>query len=116
MIARILDAIWDHLRIELVGVAAGVCVLFLRRLLTKKTTNEGVSMDKQIGIGTEGKVDIKLANGKLYLIGKYDGAQADAELSVGIEVDMFIDQLKAKIPGQIDDAILEVLKAALKVL
>ncbi len=73
-------------------------------------------MDKQIGIGTEGKVDIKLANGKLYLIGKYDGVQADAELSVGIEVDMFIDKLKGVIKGSVDDAILDVLKLALKAL
>lgn len=113
MIEKIRHLIWDHLRTELVLAVVPVCVLFLRRLFNKK---QGESMDKQIGIGTEGNVSLKLAAGKLYLVGKYDGAQADAELSVGIEVDMFIDQLKAKIPGSIDDAILEVLKAALKVI
>ena len=116
MIARILGTLWDYLRVEFTLALVPVCVLFLKRLLTKRTTNEGEIMDKQIGIGTEGKVEVKLMNGKLYLVGKYDGVQADAELSVGIEVDMFIDQLAAKIPGSVDDAIFGVLKAALKVI
>lgn len=71
-------------------------------------------MDKEMKIGTEGAAQLKLAGGKLYLVGKYDGKQMDAELSVGIEVDLFIDQLKEKIPGKIDDAVLELLKSALK--
>lgn len=97
----------------------------LRRRLLKRVRDsenlesiqiKGESMEKQIPVGTETKVDIKLANGKLYLIGKYDGADADVDLSLGIEVDLLIDKLAAKIPGAVDDAIFGVLKAALKVI
>lgn len=80
-----------------------------------QTITKEENMDKQIPISSEAKVDIKLANGKFYLIGGYDGVDLDAKLELGLEVDILIDKLKQKIPGQIDDAILEVLKAALKV-
>jgi len=72
-------------------------------------------MDKAIEIGKEGKVDVKLANGKLYLVGAYDGVDLDAELKIGIEVDVLLDKLAEKVPGKIDDAVIQVLKAALKV-
>jgi hypothetical protein len=44
----------------------------------------------------------------------YDGVQADASLAIKLEVDMFIDQLKALIPGKIDDMIFDLLKGAMK--
>lgn len=108
----ILRAFRDHLYIELIGAVAGLCALFLRRQLMK---NKGVfDMEKEIIIGNEGKAKVELKDGKLYIVGAYDGKQMDAELKVGIEVDMFIDQLAEAIPGKIDDAILGVLKVALK--
>jgi len=107
----ILRAIRDHFYIELIGAVLGICILFLSR----KVTNKGVLyMEKEIIIGSEGKAKVELKDGKLYIVGFYDGKQMDAELKVGIEVDMFIDQLAEAIPGKIDDAILGVLKVALK--
>jgi hypothetical protein len=77
---------------------------------------QGVSMDKEIAIGTEAKVSVQVKDGKVFLVAAYDGKQLDADLKLGIEVDLFIDQLAEKIPGKVDDAILGVLKAALRVL
>lgn len=108
---KIRNIVLDHFYVEFAAFVGGVLVLFLRKLFN----NKGDKMEKAIELGKEGKVDIKLANGKLYLIGGYDGVDLDAKLEVGIEVDVLFDKLKAKIPGQIDDAIIEVLKAALKV-
>lgn len=82
----------------------------------QETKLEGENMEKGIEIGTEGKVDVKLANGKLYLVGSYDGVDLDAKLEIGIEVDLLLDKLAEKIPGKIDDSIIQILKAALKVL
>lgn len=73
-------------------------------------------MDKEIAIGTEAKVSVQVKDGKVFLVAAYDGKQLDADLKLGIEVDLFIDQLAEKIPGKVDDAILGVLKAALRVL
>lgn len=86
------------------------------RSLRAQASTMGESMEKELAIGTEGKVDVKIQGGKIYLVGKYDGKDMDADLTVGIEVDLLIDKLAAKIPGQVDDAIFGVLKAALKVL
>lgn len=79
-------------------------------------TIKGDNMDKAIVISPEVKVDVKLANGKLFLVSKYDGKDVDADVSVGIEVDLLLDKVKELIPGKIDDALIDVLKAALKVI
>lgn len=65
-------------------------------------------------LGTEGEVALVLSGGKLSLVAKYDSKGLDGEVKLSVDSDYFIDELKAKIPGQIDDAILEILKAALK--
>lgn len=83
--------------------------------LEVQTVTKEERMDKVIPISSEAKVDVKLANGKLYLIGGYDGVDLDAKLELGVEVDILLDKLAEKVPGKIDDAIIEVLKAALKV-
>lgn len=51
----------------------------------------------------EGKVKISLSAG-------VEGV--DASLSVAVDAGHFLDKLKALIPGQIDDAIIDALKAA----
>ena len=118
----------DSLARELIAGVGISLVLLIRGLRRRLQTGKSVAqslevqtitggmMEKEVVIGTEGKAEVKLANGKLYLIGKYDGVQVDADLTVGIEIDLFIDKLKAQIPGAIDDAILDVLKVALKVI
>lgn len=72
-------------------------------------------MEKKIELGSEANVDVLLKDGKVILVAKYDGKETDAELSVSVSVDMLLDKLAAKIPGQIDDAVIGLLKAALKV-
>lgn len=64
-------------------------------------------------LGPEAKYDVKLVDGKIVLVVMYDGAETDAELKVSLDAGMFVDKLAAVIPGQIDDAILAVLKQAL---
>lgn len=62
----------------------------------------------------EANLSVKIEEGKVKLSIKYDGVQADAELSVTLEVDQYLDMLKAAIPGSVDDAIIELLKSAMK--
>lgn len=62
----------------------------------------------------EATLDLDFKEGKLRLSVSYDGKGADAGLFVDLEPDYFLDKLKAVIPGQIDDAIIEMLKGALK--
>lgn len=60
------------------------------------------TMDKVIPISSEISANIVIAGGKL-------------KLSVEGDVDALLDKLALAIPGKIDDAIIQVLKAALKV-
>lgn len=62
----------------------------------------------------EATLDLDFKEGKLRLSVSYDGKGADAGLFVDLDPDYFLDKLKAVIPGQIDDAIIEMLKGALK--
>ena len=62
----------------------------------------------------ESSVDVDFVDGKLRIALAYDGKGADAGLYIDVEPDYFLDKLKAVIPGQIDDAIIEMLKGALK--
>ena len=62
----------------------------------------------------EAELDLKLEEGKLKLIISYDGAETDAKLEVASDIAKFIDKLNAAIPGDVDDAIGELLKAAIK--
>lgn len=64
-------------------------------------------------IGAEASYDVKLVEGKLVIVAKYDGAETDAELKVAIDAGLFMDKLAALIPGTIDDAIIAVIKGAL---
>ena len=65
-------------------------------------------------IGAEGSWEIDLTGGNVILSSKYQGTSGGAELKANIDVGFLLDELAKKIPGQIDDAILGLLKAALK--
>lgn len=74
-------------------------------------------MDKEIvkqDIGPETKFDLKLVGGNLVVELKYEGAGGVASVSAGITAEYFIDKLAALIPGTLDDAVLGLVKAALK--
>ena len=65
-------------------------------------------------IGAEAKVDVKVEKGVITLQVAYDGKGADAGIFLKIETDYFLDKLAAAIPGTIDDAVIGIIKAALK--
>jgi len=73
-------------------------------------------MEKVIVDGKELDVNVELKEGKVKLSVAYDGAQADAGAFIVISVDELLDKLAAKIPGQIDDAVIALVKGALKAL
>lgn len=65
---------------------------------------------------SKGEVDLKVVveKGVVKLEVKYDGAGANAGMYVELEADYFLDKLAAAIPGQIDDSVIGLIKAALK--
>jgi hypothetical protein len=65
-------------------------------------------------IGTEGQVKVVVEQGRLKLVAKLDTKGVDADVTLSVDSDYFLEELKAKIPGGIDDAIIDVLKIALK--
>lgn len=67
-------------------------------------------------LGPEGSVKVLIGGGKIGLAAVLDTKGLDASLSVSADSDYFIDELAKLIPGVIDDAILAVVKAALKTL
>lgn len=71
-------------------------------------------MEKQIG--AEGKFSLELADGKLIVLGGYDGKQVDASVSISVDTDAFVDKLGALIPGDsgFESAMLAALKIALR--
>lgn len=66
---------------------------------------------KQLSPEASAKMDI--TGGKLILSALLDTKGVGAQVGVSVDVDYFIDQLAAKIPGTVDDAIFVVLKAAM---
>ena len=83
------------------------------RLITKGSR---VSEIVQGQVGPELKYDIKFEGGKLVVLIGYDGADADAEISLKMDaskfVDLFIDKLEGAIPGD-QKAIADMLKLAI---
>jgi len=65
-------------------------------------------------LGKEASYDIDLKDGKLIFNLKYDGSQVDGSVQVAVAVDGLLDKLKEKIPGKIDDSVIDLLKVALK--
>lgn len=64
-------------------------------------------------LGSEGKFELKLEGGKLVAVINYSGADAEGALSVALKPSVFIDKLKALIPGKIDDMFFDLLLAKL---
>lgn len=62
------------------------------------------------------KLDVKVSvgGGKVKLEAVYASVEVGALAAVEVSVDSLLDQLKAKISGSIDDAVIDLLKAALK--
>ena len=69
-------------------------------------------VDKELG--KNGKLEVDLVNGNLViaLVGTLEGASGSLSLTVDSAV--LLDKIKELIPGKVDDAVIEVLKLALK--
>lgn len=65
-------------------------------------------------VGPETKYAVKFEGGKLVVSGGFDSKIFDAGLTLALDTDAVIDELAKAIPGQIDDAVLQLVKAALK--
>ncbi len=73
-----------------------------------------IILEKQLSPEANAKVEI--SGGKLSLAAKLDTGGVDADVNVAVDTDYFCDELAKKIPGVLDDAILGLLKSALKAL
>lgn len=66
-------------------------------------------------LGTVGSYDLAFKGGKLMASLKAGAAGVSGGLTLEVDGDALIDALCKAIPGQIDDALGQILKAALKV-
>ena len=71
-------------------------------------------MEKTIEVSKELDVQVAIKEGKLVVSGDYEGKIGGVKLELSACTDKIIDAICAKIPGQIDDKLGELLKAALK--
>lgn len=65
-------------------------------------------------LGKDAEYDLEIIDGHLTLVFSYDGPGVDGVIKVTVDVAHFLDKFKQAIPGQVDDAILELVKGALK--
>lgn len=65
-------------------------------------------------ISKESNVKVEIVAGKIEIAAGLDTSGADVSAKIVVDVDYFLDKLAEKIPGQIDDAVISIFKAALK--
>ena len=71
-------------------------------------------MEKSLEVSKELEVKIEVKEGKIILVGDYEGKFGGVELKLSVSADQLIDAIVAKTDNTIDDKIGELLKAALK--
>lgn len=71
-------------------------------------------MEKDIALGTEGQLALKLEAGMLIMEAKHVHASGEAAVVLKEDVGYFLDKIAALIPGQWDDAAFALVKQALK--
>ena len=71
-------------------------------------------MEKSLEVSKELEVKIEVKEGKIVLIGDYEGKLGGVELKLSVSADQLIDAIVAKTDNTIDDKIGELLKTALK--
>ncbi len=64
-------------------------------------------------LGPEGKYDLKIEGGKIVAAVTYDGADLDGFLTMSLDLGQLKETVKKTIPGKIDDAVIDLLFAAL---
>lgn len=83
----------------------------------KKPFERGKKMQiVNTNLGTVGNFELKLEGGKLVIITKasYDKGGVDGSLNLSVDSSVILDLIAKAIPGQVDDAVIAVMKAALK--
>lgn len=70
-------------------------------------------MEKEIAIGSEGKLDIKLEGGKVILTITHEHASGSLSLIASEDAKYFLEKLKPMIPGTIDDYLINIVEASL---
>lgn len=71
-------------------------------------------MEKTMEVSKELDVKVEVKAGKIVLTSEYEGKIGGAKLELSVSTDQLIDAITAKIPGEIDNKLGELLKAALK--
>ena len=71
-------------------------------------------MEKSLEVSKELEVKIEIKEGKIFLIGDYEGKLGSAKLELSVSTDQLIDAVTAKTENTIDDKLGELLKSALK--
>ena len=65
-------------------------------------------------LGDKGELKLDLVNGDLKFTVSYAVTGVTGGVSITVSADELLDKLKAVIPGEIDDAVIDIVKAALK--
>ena len=74
-----------------------------------------MDMDIKDGaIGSEGFYEIDIVEGDLVIKAGHASKGASAGVEIRVESDYFLDKLAEKIPGEVDDAVIAIIKGALK--
>jgi hypothetical protein len=75
-----------------------------------------MSEKKLVGVefSSEAGVDLQWKEGKLRMVMSYDGKGVDAGVYCDLEPDYFLEKLKAAIPGDVDDKVIDMLRLAMK--
>lgn len=71
-------------------------------------------MEKSLEVSKELEVKIEIKEGKIFLIGDYEGKLGGAKLELSVSTDQLIDEITSKTENTIDDKLGELLKSALK--
>jgi hypothetical protein len=88
-----------------------------KEILTVQTiTTKENDMEKLLVDGSELDVKLVIGEGKIGLASMYAGKGGGATVAMHVSSDYFFDKLAEKIPGQIDDAVIQVLKAAARMI
>ena len=71
-------------------------------------------MEKSVEISKELDVKIEVKEGKIILVGDYEGKLGGVKLELSVSADKLIDAIVLKTDNTIDDKLGELLKSALK--
>ena len=71
-------------------------------------------MEKEIVVSKESNVKISFKDAKIVVTFGYEGNGGGATVEAHVDADYFLDELAKAIPGQVDDAVIAVVKMAIK--